>query len=148
MRDMVFISYAHEDQDVFEKLRSHLKAFKSNRQILAWSDQSIGPGDAWSARIKFAISRTQAAILLVSRHFFASEFIREHGATARNGNKVRLALGTAPAWRLNDTSVKALCHRADLDAIGCSAVRLSYLFRLGKCSPLSPPKPTVTESAG
>jgi hypothetical protein len=56
-------------------------------------------------------------------------------------NKVRLALGTVPAWQLNDTSVKALCHRADLDATGCSAARLSYLFRLGKCIPLSPPKP-------
>jgi hypothetical protein len=41
----------------------------------------------------------------------------------------------------------SICHRADLNAIGCSAARLSYLFRLGKCSPLSPPKPTITESA-
>ena len=28
-------------------------------------------------------------------------------------NKVRLALGTAPAWRLSDTSVKELCRRGD-----------------------------------
>ncbi len=39
-------------------------------------------------------------------------------------------------------------HRADPDAIGCSEAGLSYLFRLGKCNPLSPPKPTITESAG
>ena len=75
-------------------------------------------------------------------------------------NKARLAFGTRPAWRLNelpfghsDASIKhrcsffcypsalvLICHRADLDAIGCSAARLSYLFRLGKCSSLSSPR--------
>jgi hypothetical protein len=78
MRDLVFISYAHEDHDIFEKLRSHLKAFKSNQEILAWSDQEIPTGYAWATEIKSALSRAQAVILLVSRHFFASDFIREN----------------------------------------------------------------------
>jgi hypothetical protein len=57
MRDLVFISYAHEDEDIFKKLRNHLKAFKSNQEILEWSDQEIPSGNDWAGDIKSALSR-------------------------------------------------------------------------------------------
>ena len=73
----MFISYAHEDKDIFQKLQSHLKAFKENQDVLAWSDREIATGYLWDAEIKSALRRAQVAVLLVSRHFFASDFIRK-----------------------------------------------------------------------
>lgn len=41
MRDLTFISYAHEDGMYLEKLMVHLAPFARNRMIQEWSDKRI-----------------------------------------------------------------------------------------------------------
>jgi TIR domain-containing protein len=78
MRDLVFISYAHQDEVYFDKLMIHLAPLTRDQTILDWSDKKIIPGALWRDAIKAALDRTQTAILLVSPHFLHSRFIAEH----------------------------------------------------------------------
>jgi hypothetical protein len=43
--------------------------------VNCWSDRNIEPGDKWRTQIAAALSEAKVAVLLVSRHFFASDFI-------------------------------------------------------------------------
>lgn len=78
MRDLIFISYAHEDEAYLKKLIVHLAPLARGQQIKVWSDNKIVPGALWRDEIKAALERTQTAILLVSPYFLASGFIAEH----------------------------------------------------------------------
>jgi hypothetical protein len=42
-----------------------------------WDDTHIQPGDDWKEEIRTALDRAQAAVLLISADFFASDFIDE-----------------------------------------------------------------------
>ena len=73
----VFLSYAHEDGEFLERLLTHLEVFRMQDQVCAWSDTEIKPGEDWASRIEFSIGNARAAVLLISRHFLASKFIRQ-----------------------------------------------------------------------
>jgi hypothetical protein len=77
MRDLVFISYAHEDRAYRDKLQVHLAPLIRNKVIEDWSDEKIAHGGLWKDEIKAALARTQLGILLVSPYFLASRFIAE-----------------------------------------------------------------------
>lgn len=78
MRDQVFISYSHQDKKLMEELQTHLKPFLRSGAITPWSDQQIAAGSQWFDEIQGRLSRTIAAVLLVSPDFLASDFIHEH----------------------------------------------------------------------
>jgi TIR domain len=78
MRDLVFISYAHQDREYFDKLIIHLAPLTRDQTIVEWSDKKILPGVRWRDEIKAALDGTQTAILLVSPHFLHSRFIAEN----------------------------------------------------------------------
>lgn len=74
----VFISYSHKDGRWLERLHVHLKPLeqaKEINQIDIWSDRRLKVGDDWKREIEGALARANVAILLVSAHFLASDFI-------------------------------------------------------------------------
>jgi len=73
----VFISYAHKDRHFLPKLQAHLAPLEREFQIDVWSDVEIAPGSLWETEIQRGVDSARAAILLVSAHFLASEFICE-----------------------------------------------------------------------
>ena len=77
IRDMIFISYAHEDKASFNDLERMLRPALKSNLINIWHDQKIKPGLEWRKEISTALKKAGIGVLLVSDNFFASEFINE-----------------------------------------------------------------------
>ena len=74
-RNRIFISYNHKDQYWLDRLLVHLRPLERQGRLELWSDRQIRAGDEWREEIKKAIESCQAAVLLVSADFMASDFI-------------------------------------------------------------------------
>jgi len=74
----VFISYSHKDSKWLEKLQIHLRPLERQGHIDFWDDTRMRPGDEWRKEIEHAITSCKIAILLVSPHFMASDFINHN----------------------------------------------------------------------
>ncbi len=72
----IFVSYAHKDVFYLENLLNHLTPLKMQNQVCAWSDKDIEPGSNWSNGISTSIVNARVCVLLISKNFLASEFIR------------------------------------------------------------------------
>ena len=73
----VFISYSHADKKWLERLKQHLNPLVREGCLDCWDDTHIRPGDDWQQEIRTALYTAQAAVLLISADFFASDFIDE-----------------------------------------------------------------------
>src|SRR4051812_8544886 len=76
-RTKVFISYSHADKDLLDRLQRHLKPLVREGRLDCWDDTHIRSGDDWQQEIRTALDTAQAAVLLISADFFASDFIDE-----------------------------------------------------------------------
>jgi exo-beta-1,3-glucanase (GH17 family) len=74
-RTKVFISYSRRDQRWLNSLRIHLKHLERDLKIDIWDDTKIASGLEWQKEIENAIDLARVAVVLVSQHFIASEFI-------------------------------------------------------------------------
>jgi hypothetical protein len=90
----VFVSYSHRDANALERLCTHLKPVVRDDEIDVWDDTRIQAGDVWRTEIDRALDDVDAAVLLVSADFLASDFIHENelppilAAWERRGIKV------------------------------------------------------------
>jgi TIR domain len=71
----VFCSYAHEDHRFADELKQHLRVLIQREEIEWWDDRVIKPGDDWTQLIHDNLLRADVIILLLSAHFFDSEYV-------------------------------------------------------------------------
>ena len=74
-RKSLFISYSREDAREKDSFVTQLRVLESVGLILVWTDDSLAAGSAWESEIMQAISRANAAILLISAHSLTSQYI-------------------------------------------------------------------------
>jgi len=72
---LIFISYAHEDENYITEFRPFLKVLEREYNIAFWYDRKIPGGSNWEEEIRNHMSRARVALLLVSQDFIASDFI-------------------------------------------------------------------------
>ena len=70
----VFYSYSHADEALLNKLRLHLAPLRRRGLIVEWSDRAIDAGTDWAEEIKRNLASADLVLLLISKHFIASEF--------------------------------------------------------------------------
>ena len=70
----VFISYAHKDERLTNKLRTHLRLLQRQGVIADWHDRDITAGDNWKGQIDVHLTRARIILLLVSPDFLASDY--------------------------------------------------------------------------
>ena len=74
-RQIVFISYGKDDQKYVDELVVHLGRLR-HEGVLAWEfNTQLESGDEHDPQIKDALARADAAIVVVSQHWFASDYI-------------------------------------------------------------------------
>ena len=70
----LFISYAHEDDSLHQKLEKHLSLLKHQGLISTWHDRQILPGMNWAQEIDGQLNKASVILLLVSSDFLASNY--------------------------------------------------------------------------
>jgi hypothetical protein len=79
VRDSVFISYAHADQEHEnwkDRVLLQLRSIDAIGETRIWDDSRIEAGDDWLKEIEYALKRTMIAILLIGPHFLTSKFVQ------------------------------------------------------------------------
>jgi len=74
-RRQIFVSYSHKDNQWLEKLRTFLRPLERDAELRVWSDRDIQPSSNWNADIQKAMNDADAAIILVSQDFLASDYV-------------------------------------------------------------------------
>lgn len=73
----VFISYSHKDEDIREKLETHLKVMERSGLISTWHDRKIDAGEEWRNAIDKHLDSSQIILLLISADFIASDYCHD-----------------------------------------------------------------------
>lgn len=99
----IFLSYSHNDEDLFELIVSHFSfAMGRDINVYAWKDDN--PSARQSAIIKNEIEASKVAILIITAEFLASKAIQEFELRLllqrSKENKVRIIpiIGKPCAW--------------------------------------------------
>ena len=78
MRNLIFISYSHDDKAWLERLQAHLQPLVLEQEVSIWADTEIRSGERFKKEIDNAINSAKIAVLLLSKAFLDSEFILDH----------------------------------------------------------------------
>ncbi len=77
-RNLVFISYSQHDSPWLERLRLHLKPLERDGLVKIWDDTRVMPGSNRRDDMSKAIDSAKVAVLLISAHYLASDFVIDH----------------------------------------------------------------------
>lgn len=69
-----FCCYAHADEQLLNKLKTHLQPQQRQGLIQIWYDRDISAGAAWEEEIEEQLNTAQIILLLVSPDFMASDY--------------------------------------------------------------------------
>src|SRR5437588_13084082 len=70
----IFYSYAHEDEDLRNRLFKHLSSLRREGLIVEWHDRQILPGTGWTHEIDSHLNTASIILLLVSPAFMVSDY--------------------------------------------------------------------------
>jgi hypothetical protein len=70
----IFFCYAHEDEALLDKLKTHLSPLQWQGLIDPWHDRDISAGTEWEEEIKEHLNTSQIILLLASPDFMASKY--------------------------------------------------------------------------
>ena len=70
----IFCCYAHEDEPLLKKLKTHLFPLQRAGLVDVWYDRDISAGTDWEQQIKERLNTAQIILLLVSPDFMASDY--------------------------------------------------------------------------
>src|SRR5437660_9181918 len=70
----IFISYAHEDERLYIKLRKYLRSLERIKDVQVWSDRNIRGGAEWEREMSFYLNTAQIILLLISPDFMDSDY--------------------------------------------------------------------------
>ncbi|MBF0382750.1 MAG: toll/interleukin-1 receptor domain-containing protein, partial [Magnetococcales bacterium] len=73
----LFISYAHKDKAMKNRLIPHFAGMVSSGVADIWHDEFIEPGDRWFDEIDREMQKADAALFLLSSDFLNSNFIQQ-----------------------------------------------------------------------
>lgn len=111
-KDTLFVSYSHHDIQARERL---VPALRSSVGEALWIDEhKLDYGDRFDDEIRAALERSLAGVLLISQHFFDSEYIKskELPFLIEQAERKELALGIL---FLTKTPDKPLTVAVDID---------------------------------
>jgi hypothetical protein len=109
-----FISYSHDDFDMFEEFLVHAKSIERSLGVTFWSDPRISPGYYWNATIENAINIADVFILLTSPDFIASDYIYDKEIPAIKARHKKAGALVLPlvlkrcAWQMVADSLQAV----------------------------------------
>ena len=70
----IFFCYAHEDEELLNKLKAQLVPLKRQHLIDVWHDRDINAGTAWELEIDKHLNSAQIILLLISPDFMNSDY--------------------------------------------------------------------------
>jgi hypothetical protein len=70
----IFFCYAHEDEPLLNKLKTHLRSLQRQGLVSVWHDRDISAGVEWQREIDEHLNMAQIILLLVSPDFIASDY--------------------------------------------------------------------------
>ncbi len=70
----IFCCYAHEDEALLKKLKTHLRPLQRQGLVDVWYDRDISAGTDWEQQIKEQLNTAQIILLLVSPDFMDSDY--------------------------------------------------------------------------
>jgi predicted acylesterase/phospholipase RssA len=74
-RTGAFISYSHDDAPWLDRLKQHFE--RHALQDVFWDDEKIQAGEQWENRIREGLARAKVVVMLVSKEFLDSAYVRE-----------------------------------------------------------------------
>jgi|SRR5450755_262385 TIR domain len=70
----ILFSYTREDEDLRDKLETHLASLKRQQRIVCWHDRHIRAGNIWNLHISTQLDSADIILLLISPDFINSDY--------------------------------------------------------------------------